>query len=89
MPPYGKANGGALTAKQLSELGEFLFASKGPKSDSERACARRVRPEHGASGLDAAHSSPQRSALGRPAGLWTNRCEVGAVPWQRRCDVRR
>jgi hypothetical protein len=32
MPPYGKASGGALTDKQLSQLGEFLFSSKGPQS---------------------------------------------------------
>jgi hypothetical protein len=30
MPPYGQAAGGAFTAAQLAEVGEFLFSSKGP-----------------------------------------------------------
>jgi mono/diheme cytochrome c family protein len=30
MPPYGKQFGGAFTDQQLKQIGEFLFASKGP-----------------------------------------------------------
>ena len=30
MPPYGKQAGGAFTATQLAQVGEFLTASKGP-----------------------------------------------------------